>query len=178
MRRFARKGWSEVTAVWEHRGQLLKTRIDRLDEDHTTVIDLKKMPSGEGDHETCERKTKDRRMHIQAAMNVMAVEALAGKTPDFVWVFQDDDEPFDVQVIPANEKTIRLGRFDVNQVVGMYAAAKEKGDYRGYIYDPRVIRRGGLPSWYIEQCERAGMLDSDLAGAPGEQPAEPEHAEF
>lgn len=178
MRRFSRKGWSEVTAVWEMRGMLMKTRIDRLDEDFTTAIDLKKMPSGEGDRETCEKKILGRRMHIQAAMNVMAVEAIEGKSPQFVWTFQDDDEPYDVQVIPANEKTIRLGKFDVNQIVGMYAAAKAKGEFRGYIFDTRVIRYGGLPDWHIAQCERAGMLDSEPAGGGDGAHADANFADF
>lgn len=155
MKLFRRTGWSEVSMVWELCGLKCKCRIDKLDDWETTpkplVIDIKSCQVGKATIEDCEKSVAENGYHRQAALNVNAVEALTGKRPGFVWVFVEKDEPFDVQILPADDETLAIGITEVRRTLELYRSAEAKGDYRGYIYDARFIRYGGLPGWYRQR---------------------------
>lgn len=169
---FRRPGWHEASGIWEERGMRCKCRIDRLDESKPIVIDLKKIQVGTGDRETCEEKIRDYGWYRQAAMYVKCIEALLEKTPEFVWVFVEDDEPYDVQVIPADSQTIAIGRHEVDDVLGRYAVARQAGKFKGYIYDSRFIRPGGLPLRYRQQCEAIGIGVGESSGTGDDEYAD------
>lgn len=180
MRLFRREGWSEVSCVWESRGLLRKCRIDRYSKEPTPlVIDLKKCQVGSGSREDCEKAIVNYGYHRQMAGNIEAIEVLEGVTPQGIWVFVEDGPPFDVQIVPADAETIAIGRFENNDIIGRFASAYRKDDCRGYIYDSRFIRPGGLPLWYRRQCRELGigMSDTTSGGGAGAH-AEPEYATF
>lgn len=175
MRLFRREGWSEVSCVWESHGLLRKCRIDRYAPgDKPLIIDIKKCQVGAGRKEDCEKAIHGNGYYRQLAGNVEAIEALTGKTPDAIWVFVDDDYPFDVNIIPADAQTVAIGRWENNDIIGRFAASQNRNDYRGYIYDSRFIRHGGLPLWYREQCMRLGIGTGDDSSGS----SQPEYADF
>lgn len=155
MKLFRRQGWSEVSMVWELCGLKCKCRIDKLDDweatDKPLVIDIKSCQVGDASREDCEKAIANNGYHRQAALNVNAVEALTGKRPGFVWVFIEKGEPFDVQIVPADDETLAIGLTEVRRTLELYRSAEAKGDFRGYIYDPRFIGYGGLPGWYRQR---------------------------
>lgn len=176
MELFRGECWTEMSCVWETHGVLRKCRIDRFSrKPRPRVIDIKKMQVGAGKREDCEKVIFGNGYYRQMAGNVEAIEALEGVTPEAIWVFIEDGPPYDVQVIPADQQTIEIGRWENNDIIGRFAAAQNKDDYRGYIYDSRFIRWGGLPIWYREQCARLGIGTPQSAGGSGQVS---EYAEF
>lgn len=152
------ESWSEVTCVWEHLGLLRKCRIDRYSiKPKHRIIDLKKCKPGNGSREDCEKAILNNGYYRQMAGNVEAIEALTGETPEAIWLFIEDDYPFDVNIIPADSETIAIGKWENHDIISRYAAATKKDDCRGYIFDARVIRYGGLPDWYKRQCRELGI---------------------
>lgn len=158
-----REAWHELTAVFEWCGLKCKARLDRVDSKYRTIIDLKKMQVGAGERESLQYAIKDFGWHRQAAMYVNAVHLLTGTRPEFVWLFVEDDEPYDVQLIPADEDDIAIGQFEVEQALKQYAAAVKRNDFRGYIYDPRFIRRGGLPERDKQRFREFGIIGGGAA---------------
>lgn len=175
MRLFLGECWTELSCVWESRGVLRKCRIDRYSrEPRPRVLDVKKCLPGKGSRDEFEKSVHKFGYHRQMAGNIEAVEALEGVSPEGIWVVVEDGPPYDVNIIPANPQTIAIGRHENNDIIGRFAAAQQRNDYRGYVYDSRFIRHGGLPLWYIEQCMRIGIGTSDDSTAA----AHPEYADF
>lgn len=160
-----RAAWHEQTAVAEICGVMCKSRLDRVDTEFRTIVDLKKMQVGAGERETLEYSIKDYGWHRQAALYVMVVEALTGKTPEFVWLFVEDSEPFDIQVMVADEDDIEIGKFQVRQALTQYAAARKRNVFKGYIHDTKFIRRGALPDKYRQQFRDIGVIGGGTAAA-------------
>jgi hypothetical protein len=150
---FTRKGWSEASIVWEHDGIKLKGRVDKLAQgSRSLVLDLKKMQVGAGVREKCQREILNRGYHVQAAIYVKGIEVLTGKKPEFVWLFVEDNDPFDIQVIPADDRDIEIGWQAVRQAIRVWREAGPNPP--GYIIDPEIsIKPGGLPDWYVQQWE-------------------------
>lgn len=149
-----RPGWTEASMVYEYGGFRMKGRADRLSLDFSLIIDAKKMQVGAGEVETCRKAIFKYGYHIQAAIYVKAIEALKEKTPEFAWLFVEDADPFDVQVIFASEEDIAIGWDAVQHAIADY---RESPEHYGYIRPP-VERdweptRRGLPAWVIEQWE-------------------------
>lgn len=155
MKLFRRTGWSEVSLVWDMCGLRCKCRIDKLDDYETAetplILDIKSCQVGDIRRDDCEKSIANHGYHRQAAMNVNAVETLTGKRPRFAWVFIEKAEPFDVQIVPADDETLAIGITEVRRTLELYRSAELKGDFRGSIYDARFIRWGGLPGWYRQR---------------------------
>lgn len=157
MNLFRRPGWSEVSLVWKEDGLTFKARLDRYSPDNPLTIDLKKCQVGAGDRDSCQKSICDYGWYRQAAIYVRGVEALTGTRPDFVWVFIEDNEPYDVNVIPIDEETYEIGKWEVDRVISAYKRCLKDGNFYGYIYDPKVApNRGGLPNW--KRKEFQGIL--------------------
>lgn len=153
------QGHSEVSCLWERFGLPLKCRLDRYakEERRRTIVDLKKCRVGRIGTEHCEKAIAEHRYDVQAAMNVDAIRELDGGDIEFWWVFIEDDEPFDVNVIRADDETLAIGWHDAERALSLYSSQVKRNDIRGAIYDPRVIRRGGLPYWFRLPYREAGV---------------------
>lgn len=157
------KGFSEVSIVWEHLGLTLKGRIDRLSLDNDFALDLKKVQVGKGSKTACREAVKKWSYHTQAAMYVNGVEALTGVRPKFYWVFVEENEPYDLNVLQASEEDLEIGWRAITSVLSGYANCVKAGRFPGYIEsiesmtDPVSGNMGGLPSWYV-QLYREGKV--------------------
>jgi len=181
MRLFRGECWTELSCIWESRhGVLRKCRIDRFSKSpRPRVLDVKKCLPGKGAREEFEKSVHRFGYHRQMAGNIEAIEALEGVTAEGVWVVVEDGPPYDVNIVPVSKQTLAIGRHENNDIIGRFAAAQQREDYRGYVYDSRFIRPGGLPLWYIDQCMRIGIGCGDAtAGEGSTEPSQPEYAEF
>ena len=165
MELFRRPGWSEVSLLWEESGLKFKGRLDRYSGgDGAVIIDIKKCQVGAGDREDCEKSICNYGWYRQAAIYMRGIEVLTGTRPDFVWVFIEDNHPFDVNVIPIDEETYEIGKWEVDQVISSYRLAMKNDNFHGYIYDPQLIKRGGLGMWDLakkKEKKEKGENDSD-----------------
>lgn len=159
MKLLSRSGYSEASLLWTFPGNpdlRMKGRLDRYAEADETrepfVIDFKKMQVGAGSTEDCEKAILNYHYHWQAAIYVEGVERLTGRRPQFCWVFQEDNPPYDLNVIPAAPRVLEIGWWQVSQAVEKYRRGVRDG-FRGYIYHPSNIKFGGLPAWELRRWE-------------------------
>jgi hypothetical protein len=156
----ARKGFCEQSIVWEYRGLRMKCRLDKsADGARPVILDLKKCRVGYGTTEECERAVLTYDYHVSAAMYCKAKEFHTGKQPEFIWVFVEDDEPFDIQVIPASPEVLAIGWHIAKTALDRYVKQVRENDLFGYIWIPENIKPGGLPTWEIKRAQQAGWLD-------------------
>jgi exodeoxyribonuclease VIII len=148
----SRPGWNEASIVWEHKGLKLKGRMDRYsDGKRPCILDVKKMQVGAGVREKCQKTILNYGYHVQAAIYVKGVESLTGKRPEFLWVFVEDNDPFDIQVVPATDEDIDIGWRACELAIRAYQESVP--DHWGYIRIVENVHPGGLPPWFI-QSER------------------------
>jgi hypothetical protein len=145
-----RKGWSELTIVYDRDGVRCKIRIDRAPEDLDICMDVKKGGVGAITDAACMDSIVRYGWHRQAALYVDGIKAHhpLGLEPAFAWVFVEDGYPFGVNVIVADPETIECGRWEVNQVLEQWRRANQYGTFPDYMPDPRHPFVGGLPAWY------------------------------
>lgn len=164
-RLFRAKGWSEVSVFWDYRGHPMKARIDRLSEEISTIIDLKKAQVGAVHRQAMEKSILQYGWHRQAALYVDGVGYETGKEFAFVWIFIEDKPPFDVGILRAAPEVLDAGRFEYKQIINNYDYALRKDKFDGTNPIPRRIQgvddldSGGLPGWYLQQlagCDTAG----------------------
>lgn len=162
-----RKGWSETSIVWEHAGMKMKGRMDRHcgEGPRPIVLDIKKCRVGYGTTEECQKAILNYDYHIQAAGYCKGAEQVTGDMPEFIWVFVEDGPPFDVQIKPASPQDIEIGWHFLKSAVEAYKYAIEANDVFGYVKMTTAgnetitnIHPGGLPAWYVKQCQQAGIV--------------------
>lgn len=152
---FKRKGWSELSGVYERNGVLCKFRSDRVPEDMDLVIDIKKVQLGKATIEDCKDAIGSNGYFVQAAMNVDGIRAFhpLGLEPRFVWVFIEDRHPHGVQVIVADDQDIQDGRFVIDSTLEDYARHRKAGKFPGYMADGMKAHVGGMPEWKRKQLQ-------------------------
>lgn len=165
MRWLKRKGYSETSIVWDYRGIRMKGRLDRISMDHRTVLDLKKIRVGYGTTDRCQRQAYDLGYHIQAAGYVEGVNRLTGNPPEFLWIFVEESEPYDVQVIQAGEQDLAIGLHEIKTTLDRYIAARDANELYGYVRvfqdgdeQSTNIHPGILPLWVLRDYQKAGVI--------------------
>ena len=149
------QGGAEVSLCWEQDGVLMKGRLDKLilEAIHPTVVDLKKVHVGEGTMTACQNAIGRYEYHVSAAGYRCGVQKLCGVDANFVWVFVEDNEPFDVQPIQADGATLDLGLHQFKKLVADYREMRETLlTPAGYSSD---LQLGGLPPWYFRQFHQS-----------------------
>lgn len=151
-----RPGWSEVVIVWERKGRLLKCRLDRLDEPMDFILDVKKCQVGKATDRQCQSAILSHGYHIQAALYCDAVKSQhpLGRRPDFAWVFIDDNEPYGVNVILADDETLEIGLDEADEALKHYGECERSGVFPDYIRNPSRILSGGLPEFYRKEWHK------------------------
>ncbi len=156
----ARKGYSEAVIVWDRCGFKLKTRIDRLAVDeakrHAVIVDLKKCRVGKATDELMRKECLDRKYHVQAAMNIDAVREVYGDdyTVDWFIVFIEDSEPFESNILQADEDDIEDGMQSIVTQLQRFRACQKSGKYFGYTCVIDEPHRGILPLWHRQQMNK------------------------
>ena len=161
-----RSGWSEASMVWEYGGMKLKGRPDRLSVSgaRPAIIDVKKCRVGFGTTDECEKAALNYGYHVQAAMYVDGVKATSNVDCEFIWLFVEDNEPFDIQIIPASDQVLTAGRHRYRSAIQQYKTAVKKANVHGYVFidkdDPSVnsIKPGVLPLWELKKLQSAGII--------------------
>ena len=96
------------------------------------IIDVKKMPVGNGSLSTLQSTIRNRQYDLQAATYVRAMETLTGKRPVYVWLFIEDSEPFDVAAVQASSSMMALGFRKLDKALGDARDCLSSGYWPGY----------------------------------------------
>lgn len=168
------KGWSEVTALWTYRGHRMKMRLDRLTESERVIVDLKKAQRGSVHKDAMEKSIDTYDWHRQAALYVDGIKYLTGQDYEFVWIFIEDQPPYDVGIMRASQEVLDCGRFEYRQIIDDLEYAERRNRYDGSNPIPRRIETirdldsGGLPGWRLEQYRNIDTAGS-FAGFGGDE---------
>lgn len=180
-----RPGWAECTILYDvpikgatldrssgtektiHIDTLLphKARLDRLappvgSHPHL-IVDLKRMQVGTGDQDSRERTILRYGWDVQAAMYTEAVRIAFGvKECQFLWIFVEEQFPFDVVPFAASADTLEIG---ANKLLGYrreWAKCEALGVWPGACEGIRPD--GGLPEWYVKAYRQEFGVDGKL----------------
>lgn len=137
VRLLASPGGSEVSVAACVDGVPAKGRFDRYIDAiegkiPPTIIDVKKLPSGEGTRRSLQRRIRNYGYDLQAAWYTHMAHLITGETHRFVWLFVEDSEPFDIAVYEASQDMIDLGAQKWMQVLSQYQQCQKYDIWQGY----------------------------------------------
>ena len=128
-------------------GEVCKIRLDCLTEigGVPLIVDYKTAQDASLDGFT--RHALKYGYDFQAGMYCEGVEQATGKTPRFVFVVQEKDAPYAVNVIEADAAFIQRGKDKMRELLGIYHECKVTGKWYGYMGADTIISTMMLPSW-------------------------------
>lgn len=149
-------GYSEVSGVWEEYDLPCKLRLDRGflqtdGPDRPLILDVKKTQVGKASREDCRKAIKNYRYDIQQAWYRRGIETHIDVRPDFWWIFVEDNYPFGVNIVRADDVDYSIGIQDALLSLRRYATRKDNPP--NYIEIPEQITDGGLPASYRQLRE-------------------------
>lgn len=143
------QGHHEVAYRWtdEATGELCKIRIDCVTEvvGAPLIVDYKS--SGDASLEGFTRHALRFGYDFQAGMYSEGIEIVTGKVPRFLFIVQEKDAPFAVNVVEADSAFILRGKDKFHELLGIYHECKETDNWYGYLGAEPVIHSLLLPAW-------------------------------
>lgn len=130
-------GGCEVSIVWERDGLPCKARLDKLILDKTcpdTIVDLKKCQAFHISQHELEKSIVDYYWDLQAYWYREAVKSIRGESSkplNFIWLFAEDNEPYDVCPMVASDAWIETGRCRAGRALRLYRDAVMSGEWIG-----------------------------------------------
>lgn len=93
-------GKPELTVIADVDGVLVKIRMDwyALSQPTPTIVDLKKITAGNGSEVQLKKAIRDYGYDVQASLYKRVHQRAFGKDCEFLWLFAEDSEPY--QIIP------------------------------------------------------------------------------
>lgn len=126
-------GWSECSVVFDWNGLKVKGRLDRFSESARFALDVKKMRVGKGSMDDCRHAIDEYGYLTQFSVYWKAVEVLCGFRPRCLWLFIEEDAPFDVQLVEAEEWELEHAWQSVAGVLDGFQSCVESGYFPGYV---------------------------------------------
>lgn len=146
-------GEHEMPIKWtdEMTGELCKIRLDCLTEinGELLIVDYKTAADASPDGFT--RHALKYGYDFQAGMYSEGVEATTGKKTRFVFVVQEKEPPYAVNVFDAGEDFIQHGKDKMRELLGIYHECKITNNWYGYMGADPVIAELSLPAWAAKE---------------------------
>lgn len=148
-------GEHEKPLFWtdELTGELCKVRLDNIIEiwGETIVVDYK--TTNDASTESFMRSAINYGYDFQAGMYLEGVKKVLGKDASFVFVAQEKDAPYSINIMAADPGFINHGRDTFRELLGIYHDCKTTGKWWGYLGRDRMINTLTLPSWLASENE-------------------------
>lgn len=128
-------------------GELCKVRLDCLTEigDELLIVDYK--TAADASYDGFTRHALKYGYDFQAGMYCEGVEASTGRKPRFVFIVQEKEPPYAVNVVDADVDFIQRGKDKMRELLGIYHECKVTENWYGYLGDAPSIRTLYLPAW-------------------------------
>lgn len=128
-------------------GEQCKVRLDCLSDFDGTPIIIDYKTTTDATSGAFSRKSANMGYDFQSGMYSEAVEQKTGIKPRFVFIVQETEEPFAVNLFEADDEFIQHGKDIYRELLGIYHECKTTGDWYGYLGPKPVISRLSLPAW-------------------------------
>lgn len=131
----------------EMTGEECKIRVDsiRMVGGVPVIVDYK--TTTDASFDAFSRKCVNMGYDFQAGMYTEGVEIASGMKPRFVFIVQETEPPFAVNILEADEDFIQRGRDLFRELLGIYHECKTTNNWYGYLGPDAVIGRLSLPPW-------------------------------
>lgn len=137
-------GGFESSLVWEWNGIKCKSRLDKEippgGKCPPTIVDLKKVQVGKATTREVEAAIANWDYHIKMSFYALAYKAIYGEMPNIVFVFIEDNFPFDINVKALDADSLKIGLFEVEKTLLRYLDCMESGSWPGVSYDEATGR--------------------------------------
>lgn len=146
-------GKHEIPIKWtdEETGELCKIRLDCLTEIGGTPVIVDYKTAADASLDGFTRHSLKYGYDFQSGMYCEGIEKTTGKTPRFVFVVQEKEPPYAVNVVEADELFIQRGKDKMRELFGIYHECKTTGNWYGYMGADPVIETLYLPSWAAKE---------------------------
>lgn len=132
-------------------GEACKVRLDALTEINgaPVIVDYKTAADASLDGFT--RHALKYGYDFQAGMYSEAVEVTTGKKPRFVFIAQEKEAPYAVNIVEADELFIQRGKDKFRELIGIYHECRQTGNWYGYMGPDPMIAELSLPAWAAKE---------------------------
>lgn len=167
------EGHGEAVITWQRNGLHLRQMLDWLTPDYLTYADFKTSGESAAPHALARKMVGDG-WHVQAAMAENGLDALdpenAGRR-NFLFVVQEDEAPFALNVVKIGEAALTIGRKQLDYAFSVWNECLAHNIFPGY---PQEIVTPELPGWAenewlareiaVENDRRRPQMIPSLAG--------------
>ena len=136
--------WTDETT-----GEECKIRVDaiRMVGGVPVIVDYK--TTTDASQDGFSRKCVNLGYDFQAGMYCEGYEKVTGCKPRFVFIVQETEAPFAVNVLEADEEFIQRGKDIFRELIGIYHECKLTDNWWGYMGANCEIGRLSLPAWAV-----------------------------
>lgn len=149
-------GTPEVTLIWrdEETGVMLRIRLDWLPNKGSGRLIVPEYKSARSAQtEEFARAAANYDYNLQAAWQMAGVRALGiADQVRHVFVAQDKEPPYLVNVIELDERAVRTGNTLMRWAIDLYQRCMTSGRWPGYAAD---VEQAALPDWYLARFGEA-----------------------
>lgn len=131
-------------------GELCKVRLDCLTEVQGQLYIVDYKTAADASTDSFMRVAVKYGYDFQAAMYCEAVYKTTGRKANFVFVVQEKEEPYAINMLVADDYFLLRGYDIFRELIGIYHDCKESGNWWGYLGAYNVINTLKLPS-YLEK---------------------------
>lgn len=148
-------GKHEVPVFWvdELTGEICKARLDCFTplSDQVLIVDYKS--TNDASTEEFIRSAIRYGYDFQAAFYSEAVKQTMQKDATFIFIAQEKDPPFAVNVLAADPLLIQRGYDIFRELIGIYHECKVSGNWYGYLGVENQINVLGLPAYLAKELQ-------------------------
>jgi len=139
----------EVTMIWREDGAMCRCRFDALPPaSYGFTADLK-FTGRSAEPEDWSRKLREDYL-FQGALYPMAVKALRGDEPEFLFVVCETDAPYGVSVHAMGPELVDIAKRRVRDALAAWSRCLVAKEWPGY---PNLIHYAEAPAWFAGQEE-------------------------
>lgn len=128
-------------------GEACKIRLDALTEIGGDPIIIDYKSTGDASAEGFIRSALKYGYDFQSGMYCEGVKVLTGKAPRFVFIAQEKEAPYSVNVLEADSQFILRGTDKFRELLGIYHECNLTGNWYGLMGPDPVITYLMLPAW-------------------------------
>lgn len=142
-------GVHESSVFWTDpdTGEKCKIRADAITAIGGTDVIVDYKTTTDASYDAFARKAIQMGYDFQAGMYCTGYEQVFGVKPRFVFIVQEKDEPFAVNVLEADEGFIQRGKDTFRELISIYHECKATGNWWGHMGPDMVIGKLSVPAW-------------------------------
>lgn len=148
-------GKHEVPLFWtdEMTGEKCKARLDVLTPLSERVIIADYKSTNDASTEAFIRSAINYGYDFQAAMYTEAVRHVMDQDAVFIFIAQEKDPPYAVNVLAADQLLVQRGYDTFRELLGIYHECKVSGNWYGYLGPQNQINVLGLPAYLAKELQ-------------------------